>query len=735
MLLELVMIVKNAGCDFEQVLRDVQPFIDEWTILDTGSDDGTVDTINRVMVDKPGSLYIEEFVDFSTSRNRALDLSSRKCKYQIMMDDTYVFTDGNAFRKELAKKKDVNALEVYIEGPSQEYFSLRLIRTESGLRYTGKIHESIDAGNADVGEISSSIIDRTSKYMEGRTRSREYMSKQLMLDHLCENPQDRRIRTHLVRNLLSKCVDESSRDELRDHIDRIVSAKIRDAYDLECRLARVQRDCLDNDGMWNKKLYLALCMIDNDYPSDARVQYMLCLCSRQVGTKTKAFEHIWKTLTCHPKASKGSYINPALFKVEIPYQMADLALQTNKSSIAESVLKANFPSNGDNRLFNIILSSTNYPQPKGVTLGPAEVVVFHATGTAKGWAPNRYRVSGKSHASGSEIMLAEVAKQLGICGYRVIVFGSFRGDGYNTEDIYDGVQYIDESQYAEFILKYKVDHLIVSRDINNIIYANNVRNVYLWVHDVLPLSSSGSALESIQVHPEKFQRCLVLCGWHKKKVLESTSIPSDTIYITRNAICVDKIPRRDIESLRPRFIYASSVDRGLEHTIKCFNLIYDRFPDATLDIYADVSRESHNYKGNMKEICDLCSSPGVNVVGRTEHDEVLKRLCEYDIWLYPTDFYETYCITAVECQAAGLLCVTTSFGSLGEIVGDRGYVCTDKDPVSFIQKMSEYTIAALADPRSTNQVRESACDWGRSQDFSSLVADWSRNVLTSRIRS
>ena len=437
MLLELVMIVKNAGRDFGQILKEVQPFIDSWTILDTGSDDDTVDTINRVMVDKPGKLYEEEFTDFSTSRNRVLDLSSKSCKYQLMMDDSYVFKDGQAFRKELMKKTGISAFDVYIEGASHEYFSLRLISTGSGFRYIGKIHELIDVGDAEVGEMSSSIVDRTSKYMEGRTKSRDQLSKQLMLDHLGLDSSDRRMRTHLVRHLMSKCIDKELRKELRIHIDCIVSADTHDAYDLECRLVKIQCDCLENEGIWNKKMYLDLCKIDIDHPLDVRVQYMLCLCSRQVGTKAKAFEHIWKTLTCDQKSRKGSYLDPSLFKVEIPYQMADLALQSNRGGIAERVLKENYPTNNDTRLFNMILSSTNYPQPKGVSLGPVEVVVFHATGTVKGWSPDRYRVSGSASASGSEIMLAEVAKQFCIHGYRVIVFGAFKGKGYDTEGVYD----------------------------------------------------------------------------------------------------------------------------------------------------------------------------------------------------------------------------------------------------------------------------------------------------------
>ena len=729
MLLELVMIVKNAGNDFAQILSEVQPYVDAWTILDTGSEDETVDIINRVMVDKPGKLHVEDFVDFSTSRNRALDLSSKSCEYQLMMDDSYIFQDGEGFRKELKNKLDVSAFNVYIKGSNQEYLSLRLIRTDSGFRYKGKIHEYIDVKDSFVGEMESFIVDRTSKYFEGRTKARDNLSKQLMLNHINDNPKDRRMITHLVRHLMSKCTDKDLRGKLRAYIDLIVLEKNFDTYDLECRLVKIHCDCLDNEGLWTKGSYLDLCKIDMDHPGDPRVQYMLCLCSTQVGTKLKAFQHICKTLTCSQKSREGSYLDPSLFNVEIPYQMADIALQVNRGDIAERVLKDSYPANGDTRLFNMILSSTNYPQPRGESLGPVEVVVFHATGTVKGWSPDRYKGFGTTPGSGSEIMLAGVARQFSNFGYRVIVFGDFCGETYNTEGIYDGVQYIDQSHYIEFLLKYIVDHLFVSRDINNIVYTNNVHNVYLWVHDVLPLSGAGASLETIQVHPKKFKRCLVLCDWHKNKVIESTSIPSEMVYMTRNAIDVDRISLRKIESLRPKFVYTSSVDRGLEHTIKCFNLVRKKFPEAILDIYSDVSMSSSNYKGNMKDICELCKSPGVTVVGRREHSEVLSCLTGYDIWLYPTDFYETYCIAALECQAAGLLCVTTSFGSLSEIVGDRGYVSAEKDFEVIISELSRYVIGALSTPDLTNDIRKSAYEWGRSQDFGSLVSDWKNNFL------
>jgi hypothetical protein len=71
-LLGLVMIVKNENATLEQTLSSVKADIDYWTIVDTGSTDGSQDTIRATMAGVPGDLIEEPFVDFSTTRNFAL---------------------------------------------------------------------------------------------------------------------------------------------------------------------------------------------------------------------------------------------------------------------------------------------------------------------------------------------------------------------------------------------------------------------------------------------------------------------------------------------------------------------------------------------------------------------------------------------------------------------------------------------------------------------------------------
>ncbi len=48
--------------------------IDYWTIVDTGSTDGTQATIDATMAGIPGQRLSQDFVDFSTTRNYALQV-------------------------------------------------------------------------------------------------------------------------------------------------------------------------------------------------------------------------------------------------------------------------------------------------------------------------------------------------------------------------------------------------------------------------------------------------------------------------------------------------------------------------------------------------------------------------------------------------------------------------------------------------------------------------------------
>lgn len=200
-LLELCMIVKNSGAEFENILRNNLKYFDHWTIFDTGSTDGTQNIIRKVTSEKnmpPGKLIednipIEEF-HFADARNKCIEEAGHRCKFIVTLDDTYKLNgDVRYIFKYIRGDQFADSYNIYIESNDVLYTSNRIIKTEKDLRYIYRIHEVInDANNRMIilpYEIIS-IIDVQNNYMEKRTFERKKYDLLWLQEEINNNPHN-----------------------------------------------------------------------------------------------------------------------------------------------------------------------------------------------------------------------------------------------------------------------------------------------------------------------------------------------------------------------------------------------------------------------------------------------------------------------------------------------------------------------------------------------------------------
>lgn len=192
MLLEIICMFRNSSHYLLPCLDNWVKYADRILLVEGGkSKDNCVQLVreyikNNHLKDKITLRHIA-FTDFASARNRCFQYSSNECEFQMIMDDTYRIVNKN-LRNELENiSPDVRSVECWIESQYTKYKIRRIIRTKSGLRYQGKIHECIhDFSSALIPTIT--IRDESNDYMVQRTEDR--LLYDLKCLEVCETPRE-----------------------------------------------------------------------------------------------------------------------------------------------------------------------------------------------------------------------------------------------------------------------------------------------------------------------------------------------------------------------------------------------------------------------------------------------------------------------------------------------------------------------------------------------------------------
>ena len=106
--------------------------------------------------------------------------------------------------------------------------------------------------------------------------------------------------------------------------------------------------------------------------------------------------------------------------------------------------------------------------------------------------------------------------------------------------------------------------------------------------------------------------------------------------------------------------------------------------DVTLDVYSSNQIYGKEFaKKNDKDtgLFDQAKNlPNVNYIGYKPNEYILEHMTDYDLFVYPSIFEETFCASALEALASGLHVITTNFGALPETCAEWPvYVNYSKD--------------------------------------------------------
>ena len=304
----------------------------------------------------------------------------------------------------------------------------------------------------------------------------------------------------------------------------------------------------------------------------------------------------------------------------------------------------------------------------------------------------------KEPLGGSESAVGFLARALARRQHEVLVFTHHTGEG-----LYEGVQYFHSSR-LNTIGQLEADVHVSARWIEPLQATGLVKEHILWLHDMSPTYGlniknvflSQAHLDSIEQKPD-----------------------GKSFFIIGNGVNLadfaDYVPLEQRD--RTKLIWTSNPDRGLHVAARILQVLRKKHPELTLHVYGRASVYGWDASAEVPYYPAVEDRENIILHDPLPKAELAKELATAWAWFYPTTWPETYCIAALEAQAAGTPCLCPPYGALTETV--KGGILTDKyeEPVERLMDDGEWNKLSFK-----GRAYAANCDWdNRAEEWERLV--------------
>lgn len=610
-LINLCMMVKNAGDGFKKILEENLPYIDRWTFLDTGSTDNTVSIIKEVLKNKNGKLYEEPFINFRESRNRCLQLAGTSCKYNIMIDDTYILRgDVRNFLTFIRSDQSADSYNIFVNSNDNIYGSNRILKSERNLKYIYLVHEIVQDYDNVIVQLPLDrvyIEDVSTDYMRKRTQERKKYDLDLLFQTLEEYPTAPRTLYYIARTYSTleqwDKVYEYAMKRIQ-HPNEGYAEEVTDCY-LICgnvaeklgwswdRCEELYLKCYDHDITRADPLYcIGMYYLHNDQPN-------------------KAYEYLKRGFKLGTPLTRTSNIRTNIYNELLPEALISLCYRLKDYKLGEEAAERYLKHNNNDTVMSYykifqLLNKNNASKHKSTK---ENIFCFVADGGFRQWSDNSITNEGVGDC---ETFVIELSRCIARgTNYKVYVFCNT-----DIEERYQGVKYKKLENYIKFINEHNVDICIISRfsEYIPVSLENNITNLYLVVHDLLP---SGNI---IPLNP-RLKKIYCMSEWHKQYFLSFFPTLKDRTDVWQETAITELISILKNEDLKPELL---KMNRQLSEKHDWMLFLAENFITNQVAQYYTPAIENINYLGMLNWSSDIPSGSKIifeNVLDRFKDKE------------------------------------------------------------------------------------------------------------------
>lgn len=764
----LNMIVKNESHIIKDKLTKLLQKIkfDYWVISDTGSTDKTKEIITDFFKEAgiPGELYEDDWVDFAHNRNKALEYAFGKSKYLLVFDaddeicgdfvlpeltrDSYSLQFGSYTRPQIVNNrkrwKYVGVLHEYIcsadsriDGASTEIIKgpYHVISGRTGNRNLDSnkyLKDAIilekaynDAVNAkddiymrygfycansyyDCGKYESAISWYKKTLENGGWAQEKYVSCLKLYNCYSKLNNKEAGFFYLVKSAEYDTERAECYYELIKHYT--ASGLYNVAYGYYSVLRNFYRDSYLKTGL-NNKLFFDVSISDFYLP-----YYFIIVCEKMRDYETGI--HMYRIIfTNKCKIFDTWFVRNIIYNLQFFTEHVKeedkRAFYSLFQEYIDFLVTNNYPFlDGEHETMKIyekygtVVPSRHFECVSKEECSRSKKILFYSGFAPFAW---NYTYSKQNALGGSETALANLS-MLFPSDFEIYVAGTVLEEKIaNNDNSHRNVTYVNIQNLSNLVKTNIFHTVIVSRYVGfyDMFPQTAYYQSFIWGHDIVLLSSgSNMGVESIlSKWSDKITGCVCQTEWHKNLFVTNYPMLKDKIFVINNGIILDKFINKPVK-IPNRFIYTSCSERGLERLLQLWPKIIEKMPDAELYISSYNRFPSNELEFRLRDVIEKYE--GVKHVGSLNKAQLYEMMASAEYWLYPTNFNETSCITAMEMLMSEVICIYYPLAGLVDTIGEYGIQVIPGTEIQNIMNLSEERKAEM---RINGKKYAMSCSW------------------------
>jgi glycosyltransferase involved in cell wall biosynthesis len=331
--------------------------------------------------------------------------------------------------------------------------------------------------------------------------------------------------------------------------------------------------------------------------------------------------------------------------------------------------------------------------------------VFFVPGVPYPFVDGDYEGKGVGGAEASLILLA---RELAKSGNMVEIYnktefvGNFNGVDYHN---------LNEFNYTDYC-----DAFILFRSYHPVLEVVNAKKKIFW------------SCDQVTDFSDVWQHCvfpnvdlIVAISSYHKSFLEREHKCNKRIEVIDLGINYSDYKDNQVPKTKGRAIYCSVPGRGLSELLDMAPIIKSQIPEFELVVTSDYRLwgldEPDNYAVKSKaEGYDY-----VKFLGKIPRSELIDYQKSSEIMAYPATYEECFCISAMECMAAGAVPITIDKGALKTTVGNGGLVLSNNiSQDEYIKSV----VRLFKDNRELNCYRQAGYKIAKAHAWEKIVKKW-----------